>query len=227
MSVAKTTLQTTRPDRLDRGKRQHSWLTTPSHVTDPNQYAFEDMWADIQDGDVGLTTPPFIYDIGGIYVIGKPTFLRFNDGRPTELTQLRGVTNDDYLDQIFPNEWFRLWCYGSLLDRVGFDVSNLSIRFLKYPQSTFDAPKILNAELLISNNSESVSIPLDDVGNSVYPELLYQHPFKYEQDAEKGQTLRSFLALWRDGGEPSAANHWKQCQGCRFREECTLALQPE
>lgn len=216
-----------RPDRLDRGKRQHNWLTAPSHATDANQYTLDDMWADIQNGDIGLTTPPFIYEISGIYLIGKPTFLRFQDGRPTQLTQVRGVTNDDYLDQVFPNERFRLWCYGSLLDRVGFDVSDLSLRYLKYPQSTFDVEKILNAELLLSNGSESVSIPLDDVGTSVYPKLLHQHPVEYEQDPEMGKKLRSFLALWRDGGDPDGANHWKQCQGCRFQEECTLALDPE
>lgn len=211
------------PKRLVRGREQHSELAETTASND-DEYTLEDVWNDIQSGDVSLLYPPLAYELVNMVLVGRPMFLRFVDSQPSQLTLVRGVTKEAYTEQLFPNEEFLLWCHGNLLDRIGFDVSDLSIRYLKYPQSKFDPVEISRAQLLLAaEDGDEVSVKLDE-GSTLHPHIR-RHPISYERDSERGKQLRSYTAFWRDGGDnPDGANHWKQCVSCRFRSQCDLAL---
>jgi len=210
------------PERLVRAQAQHSKLVKTTGATD-DDYGLAEVWSDIQEGDVSLLYPPFAHEIVNMLLVGRPTFIRFADGLPTQLTLVRGVTKERYLDQLFPNEQFLLWCHGNLLDRIGFDVSELSIRYLKYPQSKFNAVEVSRAQMLLAaEDGDDITVQLDE--NSTLHPNIRQHPLEYELDTQRGKQLRDYVAFWRDNGEPSGAGHWKQCASCRFRTDCDLAL---
>ncbi|ELZ88962.1 hypothetical protein C453_00925 [Haloferax elongans ATCC BAA-1513] len=210
------------PERLIRAQEQHNELVETTGTTS-GEYTLADAWDDIQSEDVSLLYPPLAHELVNMVLIGRPTFLRFVDGRPVQLTLVRGVTKDRYLEELFPNEQFLLWCHGNLLDRIGFDVSDLSIRYLKYSQSKFNAVEVSRAQLLLAGeDGDDVAIKLNEK-SPIHPNIR-QHPLAYERDTERGKQLRAYAAFWRDGGEPSGANHWKKCVSCRFNTECDLAL---
>jgi hypothetical protein len=210
------------PNRLIRGREQHEQLVQTTGTND-EEYTLPDVWDDIQSGDAFLLYPPFALELVNMVLVGRPMFIRFVEGRPTQLTLVRGVTKEDYINRLFPNERFLLWCHANLLDRLGFDVSELSIRYLKYPQEKFDAVQVSRAQLfLATEEGDDITIQLDD-SETLHPDIR-RHPITYERDPELGKQLRSYVAFWRDGGNPSGANHWKQCMSCRFREQCNLAL---
>lgn len=211
------------PERLVRGREQHSELAETTTTTD-DEYILPDAWDDIQSGDVSLIYPPFAHELVNMVLVGRPMFLRFTESQPSQLTLVRGVTKDSYTERLFPNEEFLLWCHGNLLDRIGFDVSDLSIRYLKYPQSKFDAVEVSRAQLLLAaEDGDDITVQLDEDA-SLHPNIR-RHPITYERDTERGKQLRAYAAFWRDGGaDPDGANHWKQCASCRFRPQCDLAL---
>ncbi|WP_336337341.1 hypothetical protein [Haloarcula brevis] len=211
-----------RPERLARAQEQHGELVAAMAKT-KQEYDLRDIWTDIEAGDISLLYPPLAHKIVGMIIVGRPTFLRFVDSQPTQLTLVRGVTKERYLDELFPNERFVLWCYASLLDRIGFDVSDLSARYLKYPQSKFDVVELSRAQMLVAvEEGDDIAIRLDDE-STIHPNIR-RHPLGYKRDPEQGKQLRQYAAFWRDGGDPTGANHWKQCAGCRFRNDCNLAL---
>lgn len=210
------------PERLVRAHEQHRELVNTTGDSD-DDYGLAEAWADIQEEDVSLLYPPFAHEIVNMILVGRPTFIRFVDSLPTQLTLVRGVTKEPYLDQLFPNERFLLWCHGNLLDRIGFDISELSIRYLKYPQSKFNAIEVSRAQMLLAaEEGDDITVQLDN--NSALHPNIRQHPIEYERDTQRGKQLRDYAAFWRDNGEPSGADHWKQCAGCRFRTGCDLAL---
>lgn len=210
------------PERLIRAQEQHNELIETTGTTD-GEYTLADAWDDIQADDVSLIYFPLAHEIVNMILVGRPTFLRFVDSQPVQLTLVRGVTKDQYLDQLFPNERFLLWCHGNLLDRIGFDVSDLSTRYLKYPQSKFNAVEVSRAQLLLAaEDGDDIAVKLNEK-STLHPNIR-QHTLAYERDIQRGRQLRAYAAFWRDGGEPSGANHWKKCVSCRFRSECDLAL---
>ncbi|MDF9747923.1 hypothetical protein [Natrinema salsiterrestre] len=211
------------PARLVRGREQHSELAETTTSTD-NEYTLADAWDDIQSGDVSLIYPPFAHEFVNMVVVGRPMFLRFTESQPSQLTLVRGVTKEPYTERLFSNEEFLLWCHGNLLDRIGFDVSDLSIRYLKYPQSKFDAVEVSRAQLLLAaEDGDDITVQLDQ-NSSLHPNIR-RHPITYERDSERGKQLRAYAAFWRDDGDdPDGANHWKQCASCRFQPQCDLAL---
>ncbi|WP_255194695.1 hypothetical protein [Natronobeatus ordinarius] len=210
------------PERLIRAQEQHNELIETTGATD-DEYTLADAWDDIQADDVSLIYFPLAHEIVNMILVGRPTFLRFVDSQPVQLTLVRGVTKDRYLDQLFPNERFLLWCHGNLLDRIGFDVSDLSIRYLKYPQSKFNAVEVSRAQLLLAaEDGDDIAVKLNEK-STLHPNIR-QHTLAYEQDTQRGKQLRAYAAFWRDGSDPSGANHWKKCASCRFRSECDLAL---
>ncbi|MFD1589273.1 hypothetical protein ACFR9U_20035 [Halorientalis brevis] len=211
-----------RPERLLRAQEQHNQLVEASANTD-EEYDVDDVWDDIEAGDVSLLYPPLVHEMVGMTLYARPTYLRFVDSHPTQLTLVRGVTKEGYLDQLFPNERFLLWCYGTLLDRIGFDVSDLSIRYLKYPQAKFDVVELSRAQMLVAvEDGDDISIQLDE-NATIHPNIR-RHPLEYERDPDRGKQLRDYVSFWRDGGDPTGASHWKQCASCRFRPECDLVL---
>jgi len=211
-----------RPQRLIRAREQHSQLIDATANTD-DEYDIRDVWADIEAGDASLLYPPLVHKIVGMSLLGRPTFLRFVESQPTQLTLVRGVTKDRYLEELFPNERFLLWCYGTILDRIGFNVSDLSIRYLKYPQSKFNVVEVSRAQMLVAvEDGDDIAIQLDE-GSTIHPNIR-RHPIDYERDPDRGRQLRDYVSFWRDGGEATGANHWKQCAGCRFQSDCDLAL---
>lgn len=211
------------PERLIRAQKQHNQLVQTTVGKPDDEYDIEDMWADIEAGDVSLVYPPFVHELVNMLVAGRPTYIRFVDSRPTQLTLVRGVTRDRYLNEFFPNEQFLLWCHANLLDRIGFDVSDLSIRYLKYPQDKFNPVEVNRAQLLLAaEDGDDVTVTLDEK-STIHPNIR-QHPLDYERDLQRGKQLRDFVAFWRDGGDPQGANHWKKCASCRFRAACDLAL---
>lgn len=215
-------LDENRPERLSRAQEQHEKLVTISAKAG-EEYGLSDAWNDIETGDASLMYFPLAHRIVGRTLLGRPTFIRFVDCQPSQLTLVRGVTKDRYLDQLFPNERFLLWCYGSILDRIGFDVSDLSIRYLKYPQSKFKVEEISRAQILVSaEDGDDIAVKLK--GESALHPHIRQHPYKYERDPDMGKQLRKYVALWRDNRSPTGANHWKQCVSCRFRPQCNLVL---
>lgn len=212
----------TYPERLILAQEQHGELIETTATRDEG-YELEDVWGDISGGDVSLLYPPFAHEIVNVILVGRPTFIRFVDRRPSQLTLVRGVTKEAYLDRLFPNERFLLWCHGNLLDRIGFDVSALSIRYLKYPQSKFNAVEVSRAQMLLAaEDGDDITVRLD-AKTPLHPNIRH-HPLDYEQDSKRGKRLRQYAAFWRDGGEPTGAKHWKQCASCRFRSNCSLAL---
>jgi CRISPR/Cas system-associated exonuclease Cas4 (RecB family) len=212
-----------RPDRLIRAQQQHTELVKTTVDETDDDYDIEDVWADIENGDVTLLNPPFVHELVNMLIVGRPWYIRFVESQPRQLTLVRGVTKERYLDQFFPNEQFLLWCYANLLDRIGFDVSDLSIRYLKYPQDKFNPVEVSRAQLLLATeDGDDVTIKLDDK-DTLHPNIR-QHPVDYERDSQRGKQLRDFVAFWRDGGNPQGANHWKKCASCRFHSACDLAL---
>lgn len=211
------------PERLVRGREQHSELAETTTTTD-DEYTLPDAWDDIQSGDVSLIYPPFAHQLVNMVLVGRPMFLRFTESQPSQLTLVRGVTKEQYTERLFSNEEFLLWCHGNLLDRIGFDVSDLSIRYLKYPQSKFDAVEVSRAQLLLAaEDGDDITVQLDE-DSSLHPNIR-RHPITYERDTERGKQLRAYAAFWRDDSDdPDGANHWKQCASCRFRAQCDLAL---
>lgn len=210
------------PDHLVRGREQHRELVKTTGESD-SEYTLADAWDDIQSGDVSLLYPPFAHELVNMLLMGRPTFIRFVKSQPVQLTLVRGVTKEPYMERLFPNERFLLWCHATLLDRIGFDVSDLSIRYLKYPQSKFNAIEVSRAQLLLAaEEGDDITIQLDE-DETLHPNIRH-HPVTYERDTERGKQLRSYAAFWRDGGAPSGADHWKQCASCRFSPRCDLAL---
>ncbi|WP_284011872.1 hypothetical protein [Haloarcula pelagica] len=211
-----------RPDRIIRAQEQHGKLVAEMAGTE-EEYHLTDVWDDIIAGDVSLLYPPLFFKLIGVIIYGRPTYLRFIDSQPTQLTLVRGVTKKRYLDELFPSERFLLWCYCTILDRIGFSVSDLSARYLKYPQDEFNVVEVSRAQMLVAvEDGDDIAIQLDD-DSTVHPNIR-RHPIEYKRDSETGKQLREYVAFWRDGGEPTGAGHWKQCAGCRFNPECDLAL---
>lgn len=212
-----------RPERLVRAQEQHIELAQTTVGDTDEEYGLEDVWADIEAGDVSLLHPPFVHELVNMLVAGRPWYIRFVESQPTQLTLVRGVTKDRYLDQFFPNEQFLLWCHANLLDRIGFDVSDLSIRYLKYPQDKFNPIEVSRAQLLLATeDGDDVTVTLNEK-STIHPNIR-QHPLNYARDSQRGKQLRDFVAFWRDGGDPQGADHWKKCASCRFRPACNLAL---
>lgn len=212
-----------RPERLVRAQEQHTELAQTTVGDTDEEYGLEDVWTDIEAGEVSLLHPPFVHELVNMFVAGRPWYIRFVESQPTQLTLVRGVTKDRYLDQFFPNEQFLLWCHANLLDRIGFDVSDLSIRYLKYPQDKFNPVEVSRAQLLLATeDGDDVTVTLNEK-STIHPNIR-QHPLDYERDSQRGKQLRDFVAFWRDGGDPQGANHWKKCASCRFRSACNLAL---
>jgi hypothetical protein len=75
-----------RPERLIRAQKQHTALVQTT-VGDPNdEYGVEDVWADIEAGDVSLLHPPFVHELVNMLVAGRPWYIRFADSQPVQLT---------------------------------------------------------------------------------------------------------------------------------------------
>jgi hypothetical protein len=82
---------------------------------------------------------------------------------------------------------------------------------------------VSRAQMLVAvEDGDDIAIQLDD-DSTIHPNIR-RHPISYDRDPERGKQLRDYVSFWRDGGEPTGADHWKKCAGCRFQSDCDLAL---
>ncbi len=110
----------------------------------------EEVWNELVEGGSGAYRGlhPVMYR-KGVYIYGCPHLVTFEDFRPTSVVRLRG-TQDKYLNrpQPFANQLIGPWLTCRMLDRGGFDVSDLSFIHLRYDREKIDVDRLTNLSQL-------------------------------------------------------------------------------
>ena len=155
---------------------------------------------------------------GGLKVVGEPDHIIWSHGRPLWVVELKTTRGDP--TPLWEDQENQVRIYGLLLDRMGFDCSNMELAVvrLKSGELKEDERKewILNVSgALLEGKTKWLELR--------YPGRMKVHLMRHEPEkAEKA--IASKAGYWLEEREPTSSSSVGKCRACEYNSSCPKSL---
>lgn len=150
--------------------------------------------------------------VGKLRIVGKPDAIVFENAKPIYVIEIKTVLKNP--KEVWLDEVVQARIYGLLLDRMGFDCSNLKIVVAKVIQNVIDAERMLHD---IIND-----LGVHDEG-SYHIKNRSLHCFEYAKATAEKDVLK-MQDYWTNKRAPLQTNWTSRCRVCGYRDICPRSL---
>jgi hypothetical protein len=157
----------------------------------------------------------------GIYILGTPHLLYFANGIPIRVVRLHSSSARN-LNGEFNNRRVGPWLTCRILDRAGFDTSNLIYFVINYSRDTYNET---NPQLIADiEQTVATATRADDLGAALEPwNDVYVFGRHYDRH-EFVPSLNRWTDIWTEKKEPSGTENLEKCRNCIHRHDCPDSL---
>jgi CRISPR/Cas system-associated exonuclease Cas4 (RecB family) len=164
-----------------------------------------------------IATFPLVATVNKIRILGVPDAIIFNNSRPKWLIELKTTISRN--PRMWPDQEVQIRTYGLLLEKMGFDCSNLTLVLIHLRQDNRLDPNEKKAIL----SEIATSIELDRLREIEFKygmkiSLISHDNFKAEESVLWAQDY------WLDVREPIPTKNPSKCKSCVYTETCPYNL---
>jgi hypothetical protein len=156
--------------------------------------------------------------LGDIGVIGLPDHIIWSEMKPRWLVELKTTSREP--SPLWPDQRAQAVIYGALLEKMGFDCSNLHLAVVRLKAGELTEKQKLAWIVLVSQYLES----------NRTEELEAQHSGKMKvyllkhDVAEAEATVRNLQDYWLMKREPTSSTSVNKCKACEYKSDCPKSL---
>ena len=156
--------------------------------------------------------------LADIRMIGMPDHIIWSEGRPRWLVELKTTSRDP--TPLWDDQRAQLMIYGALLDKMGFDCSNLKMAIVRLKAGELTEDERREWLIMVSKYLESGQIQDLEAKNEG---LMKVHVVKHDV-AETEALVRSMQDYWLGRREPTSSTSVNKCKVCEYHAVCTKSL---
>jgi len=184
-----------------------------------------------QEGHGAYTNYHPTLERNGLWIRCFPDLFAFADRKPQFSVRLRGTT-ERYLYSSFENREYPSWLTCRVMDRLGFDTSNLQYAIIRYDRdyyhqdesSSDSAAKPTTAALLGTLEIKFANGQFDQIRDAL---VEFDHidldVYDYQRSKFTDHLYRH-VQIWKGEVEPQGADVRGKCKSCEFSDDCQLSL---
>ncbi len=159
-------------------------------------------------------------EVGSLRVVGVPDAVIFERSKPEWLIELKTTRGDH--TKLWRDQLLQAKIYGLLLERMGFDCSNLRLALVRMRQegSLEDEHRKAMLTLIRVALMRSQTKKLEEI----YPLKFFLYP---HDPSEAESSILWAQDYWLQKREPMPTKKESKCRGCEYRDACPHSLWKE
>lgn len=154
--------------------------------------------------------------VGGLFIAGVPDAVIFENGRPRWVAELKTTSGDP--SRLWPDQALQVKIYGLLLERMGFDCSNLTLALIRMKQSGHSPSERESLLLLVR-----AALMKGEVAGleQKFAMKFFLMPYV---SSEPGAAITWARDYWLEKREAIPTKAAGKCRSCEFNAVCAHSL---
>jgi len=154
--------------------------------------------------------------IGGLRVAGVPDAVIFEKGKPRWVVELKTTRGDP--SRLWPDQAIQVKIYGLMLERMGFDCSNLTLALIRMKQQGLTSPEKESLLLLVKTALEREKTAQLEAKHAM---RFFLFPYI---SSEPEAAIAWAQDYWLERREAIPTRAEGKCRSCEFNGVCAHSL---